>query len=434
MDNTSICIFGLGYIGLPTAAMFSAHGIMVRGIEVKYEVCDKINKGEIHIHEPLLADLVKQAVNRGLLSCGTELNPASDTAQVYIIAVPTPITQDKKADISHVKDAINKVGDVIKKGDLVIVESTVPPGCTMDILRPLLEVSGLKAGVDFYLAYCPERVLLGRVINELEQNNRIIGGINKISAEKAEELYSTFVKGEIHLTDIGTAEMCKLVENTYRDVNIALSNELAKLCETTNCDIWEVIRCANMHPRVNIHSPGPGVGGHCLAVDPWFLVQSDSHQGGIIEHARMINNNMPQHICDRAIEIISKDCKHNLDSKEIKIVILGCTYKANVDDMRESPIIIMAELLENRYNLNTNVNIVDPYIEIYKKEIYNICEGADIIILGVGHKEFETLDWSKISKVVRSKTIFDTRDFLDISILEGYGFIVHCLGRGKYQA
>ncbi|MFZ5989352.1 MAG: nucleotide sugar dehydrogenase [Bacillota bacterium] len=409
-----VCILGLGYIGLPTAAMFATHGIKVKGVDVRKDVCDIINEGRIHIEEPYLADLVKQAVLKGMITASTEIEPT----EAYIIAVPTPITKDKKADLSYVISAGEKIAEVLKKGDLIILESTVSPRCTIDVLRPTLEKSGLKAGKDFYLAHCPERVLPGQIIYELEHNNRVIGGFDIESAERARDLYSAFVKGEIYLTDTVTAELCKLMENTYRDVNIALANELAKICEKMGSSAWDVIKYANKHPRVNLHMPGPGVGGHCLAVDPWFVIEAAPDTANIIELSRKTNDSMPEYLYNRIRKMVKPG---------EKIVVLGCTYKANVDDMRESPIMHLADKLKNEHELF----IIDPYIKEYDTNIYEGCNNADLVVLGVNHKQFDHINFDVLSKVVRQKKIVDTRNYFNEGRLKELGFEIYCIGKSN---
>ncbi|MCX7748526.1 MAG: nucleotide sugar dehydrogenase [Clostridia bacterium] len=406
-----VCIIGLGYIGLPTAAMFATHGVKVKGVDVKQEICDTINGGQIHIEEPYLADLVKQSVLKGMICCSTKV----ESTEAYIIAVPTPITSDKKADLSYVVSAGEKVAKVLQKGDLVILESTVSPRCTIDVLRPVLEKSGLIAGEDFYLAHCPERVLPGQIIYELEHNNRVIGGINDESAEKAKDLYSTFVKGEIYVTDTITAELCKLMENTYRDVNIALANELAKICEKLGCNAWDVIKYANKHPRVNLHTPGPGVGGHCLAVDPWFIVEATEGIAQIIDLSRKTNDSMPSYVAEKISALVPE---------KAKIVILGCTYKPDVDDMRESPIMELVHHIKDQYM----VQIVDPFIEEFDKNIYEVSNDADLIILGVHHKKFKDVSFEVLAKIMKKPVLLDTRNFFNKEKVEKFGFAYHLIG------
>ncbi len=409
-----VTILGLGYIGLPTAAMFASHGTKVRGVDVNESICNTINEGKIHIEEPYLEQIVKQSVLSGMLNASTKVEECEN----YIIAVPTPITKDKKADLSYVISAAESIFPVLKKDSLVILESTVSPKCTDQVLVPILEKSGLEAGKDFYVAHCPERVLPGQIIHELEHNNRIIGGFTEESAIRARELYSIFVKGEMYITDSITAELCKLMENTYRDVNIALANELAVICENLGLNAWEVVSYANKHPRVNIHQPGPGVGGHCLAVDPWFVVEAAPMIARIIQLSRKTNDSMPEYVAKKIADIVPE---------ESKIVILGCTYKPNVDDMRESPIIELIDILKSKYE----VEIVDPFIEQYNKNIYEASNNADLVVLGVNHRHFKTINFDVLSKVVDRKILFDTRNFFSREKVIESGFRYILLGDGN---
>ena len=406
-----ISVLGLGYIGLPTAAMFASHGVRVFGVDVNEEICKIINNGGVHIEEPHLGDIIKEQVAQGMITC----SPAVLPSDAFLIAVPTPLTAEKEADLSYVVSAGESISKVLKRGDLVVLESTVSPGCTLDVLMPVLEKSGLKAGADFYLAHCPERVLPGQIIHELKHNSRVIGGVNRKSAEKSRELYSVFVEGDIFLTDTITAELCKLMENTYRDVNIALANELAKICELLGTNAWEVIRYANKHPRVSLHSPGPGVGGHCLAVDPWFVVASAPDTAAIIKLSRQTNDSMPAYVAGRVKSLVPYGSK---------VVILGCTYKPNIDDMRESPIMELVGLMVDHYELE----IVDPFIDAYNTDVYRASEGADLVILAVHHQRFAEIDLARLAQVVRSPVLLDTRDFFSRSGAEGAGFEYHLLG------
>ena len=409
-----VCIIGLGYIGLPTAAMFASHGVRVRGVDISQKISDTINEGKIHIKEPYLEQIVKQSVLNKMLSADTKVKKCEN----FIIAVPTPITENKKADITYVIKAAESIYPVLEKNNLVILESTVPPRCTTDILIPILEKSGLKAGEDFYVAHCPERVLPGQIIYELEHNNRIIGGINEESAVKARDLYSAFVRGEMCITNTTTAELCKLTENTYRDVNIALANELAIICEKLGTNVWDVVKFVNKHPRVNLHLPGPGVGGHCLAVDPWFIVDSVPDFAKMIKLSRCINDNMPLYVADKILSLLPQGSK---------VVILGCTYKADVDDIRESPIIELAGILKQKLT----VEIVDPLVKQYDKNIYEAANEADLVVVGVNHKKFKDINLSVLSKVVNKKVILDTRNFLDKKAAEENGFTYILLGDGS---
>ena len=284
-----ICVIGLGYIGLPTAAMFAKSGHQVMGVDKNEDVISALNQGQIIIQEKNLDVLVKDVVAKGLLS--GSLKP--EVADVFIIAVPTPITEDKKADMRYVQVASEEITPYLQKGNIVILESTSPVGTVDELIAPILAKSGLKIGEELYLGHSPERVIPGNILDELVNNSRISGGINQESASRIADVYRCFVKGDIYLTDSRTAELCKLAENTYRDINIAYANELALICEQSNINVWELIGLCNMHPRVNVHQPGPGVGGHCIAVDPWFIHEKQPHIAKLIHQARLINDLMP---------------------------------------------------------------------------------------------------------------------------------------------
>jgi len=420
-ESKKICVIGLGYIGLPTAAMFASNGHMVVGYDVNERVVNALNEGKVTIEEPYLEDLVKQVVANGRLKASTKM----EACDVYIIAVPTPILKDKGADMTYVVSATEAILPVLKEGDMVILESTSPPRSTLDIVVPILERSGLAIGTDVLVAHSPERVIPGKILFELVENNRIVGGINQASSEAGKKLYRSFVKGEIYLTDSTTAEMCKLMENTFRDVNIALANELAKLCTVMGINAWEVIELSNKHPRVNIHQPGPGVGGHCLAVDPWFIVEKQPELARIIKLARETNDSMPHHVFDlleKATQLIEKPA----------VCILGLTYKPNIDDMRESPIMELVELIHhsNRYQLVLN----DPYVfdnDEVISDIYEAVKGADVLVLGVHHDRYENIDFDRIKGLMRGNTIIDTRNFLNRSLLTEKGFNIVLLGSGR---
>jgi UDP-N-acetyl-D-mannosaminuronic acid dehydrogenase len=363
--------------------------------------------------------MVQAAVTSGNLVAKTE----PQEADVFIICVPTPITEDKKADMSYVKAATESIVPYLRKGNIVILESTSPAGTTKDLVCPILEKSSLAVGHDLYVAHSPERVLPGQILMELVNNNRIVGGINRKSAELVKELYKTFVKGEVYLTDATTAEMCKMMENTYRDVNIALANELAKLCENARINAWEVIELCNKHPRVSIHQPGPGVGGHCLAVDPWFIVERDPETARIIELARKTNDSMPQHVLRRIDEILSQI------KEEKRVTILGITYKPNIDDIRESPIVHLIELMEEIGGYN--IRVVDPYIHNYRyqMDMEQALIGSDLILLAVNHNEFKNLDFDNIRNLMRNHYILDTRNFFNEENVVAKGFCYNLLGR-----
>lgn len=421
MNTKKICVMGLGYIGLPTSAMFATHGCKVIGVDVNEKIVNALNKGEITIEEPYLDIMVQAAVRSGNLIADTKPHEAD----AFIIAVPTPVTKDKKADMSYVVAATETIVPYLRKGNMVILESTSPPGTVEELMLPILQKSGLKIGEELYVGHSPERVLPGKILWELVNNNRIIGGINRVSAEKIRDLYKIFVNGEIYLTDVRTAEMCKVVENTFRDVNIAFANELARICEKLGINVWEVIELANKHPRVNIHQPGPGVGGHCLAVDPWFIVEKAPEQAKIIELSRKTNDSMPQYVLDRIDEILK-------DVEGVKIVsILGITYKPNIDDLRESPVIELVELMDKRGDYK--IRVYDPYVKIHKyqaKDLIEVAKGSDLLVLAVHHDCFKHLPLDEMAKVMRNRNIFDTRNFLNREEVENKGFKYRLLGNG----
>lgn len=416
----TVCVLGLGYIGLPTAAILAANGCNVLGVDVNPVVVDTINQGNIHIEEPGLEALVKEAVTSGDLRAS--LTP--ETADAYIIAVPTPITEEKRADLSYIDVAARSILPLLKSGDLVILESTSPPGTTRERLLPLLEKSGLKAGVNLFVAHCPERVLPGRIIYELVENHRVIGGIDPRSAMRARELYETFVQGNIYLTDATTAEMVKVMENTYRDVNIALANELAQLCHDLDINAWDVIHLANMHPRVNLHSPGPGVGGHCISVDPWFLVERFPRKAQLIRQAREVNDGMPRYVYRKLMEAT----QHIANPK---VTVLGMTYKANVDDIREAPSLKLLELLEQDPHMQ--VATYDPFAKAFPNAASELREAvvdSDCLLLMVDHDAFVRMNPETVGSWMRHRVVMDTRNALNPKAWQAHGFDYIRLGEG----
>jgi len=413
-----VCILGLGYIGLPTASLFAANGHKVIGVDINSKVIESINQKKLPFKESNLKPILEKAIEEKTLIAKTE----PEEADVFIISVPTPFDKEqKKADLSHVIAATNTILPFLKKGNLIILESTVPPKTSLDIIIPILEKNTLKAGKDFYYAHCPERAIPGNTLNEMINNNRIIGGFDKASSELTKKLYSSFVKGKIFLTDSTTAEMAKLMENTSRDVNIALANEFAKICEDLNISCSEAIKLANLHPRVNILNPGPGVGGHCIAVDPWFIHEKSPKNAKLIQLARNINDSMPDYVVNTIENIVN--------NKKSKIAIFGISYKGNVEDTRESPSLeVIKKLKDKQYN----VSIFDPYV---KNPEYNNLEeaikGSDCIVFLTDHDSFKQLDIKKISSLVSKKNIFDTRNFLNHNSWNKYGFNIRILGKGK---
>lgn len=414
-----ICVIGLGYIGLPTSAVLANSGYEVIGVDINESVVEALNKGQALIEEPYLDEMLKDVVEKGNLNASI-LPKKSD---IFIITVPTPFTKDKKADMSYVIDATKSIVPYLEKGNIVILESTSPVGTTEDLILPILKESELEIGEELFVGYSPERVLPGKIIEELINNSRTIGGINEKSTEKIREVYSSFVKGELCLTTATTAEMCKLMENTFRDVNIALANELAKISESAGINAWEVIELSNKHPRVNLHQPGPGVGGHCLAVDPWFIVEKEPELSKIIKLSRETNDSMPNYTVSKIDEIL-KNIKGNK-----RITVLGITYKPNIDDIRESPIIDIINILEQK---EYKINIFDPHVDDYKylkTDVLEASKDSDLILLGVNHNEFMDLDFKQIGCNMRNKNILDTRNFISKNI-EKQGFNYYLLGKG----
>lgn len=414
------CVLGLGYIGLPTASVLATHGFQVVGVDINDKILRAVSQGDSHIAEPGLRTLVEAAVKSGAL----RVQKAPEPADVFIICVPTPLAQDHRADLRFVEVASHSIVPYLKKDNLVILESTVPPGTTSGLVMPILEQSGLKAGTDFYLAYCPERVLPGKILVEIVQNSRIIGGIDKHSAEIAEKLYRHFVEGATYLTDATTAEMVKLVENTFRDVNIALANELARICAELGIDVWQVIELANKHPRVHLHRPGPGVGGHCIAVDPWFIVEKLPGEAKLIRTSREINDEQPCYVFE-LIRMLTADVEHP------KVAIFGVAYKGDVDDTRESPASVVLRLLQEH---GYEVAAYDPHVKEFEFPLLSLqeaCEGADCIAILAAHSDFRRLDPQTLRSLVRTPRLLDACHIItELRAWEQRGFQVSVLGRG----
>jgi len=409
----NICVIGLGYIGFPTACILASNGYNVLGIDINEEIVTKLNSGKVHIEGLEMEEVFLNVFSNGKLKVSRNL----ERSDVFIISVPTPLNQKNKADLSYVISAADKVKDYIDKGNLIILESTSPPGTTRKVIGSMiLENTGLKAGEDYYLAFCPERVLPGKIMYELINNDRIIGGINKKSAEKAKEIYSSFVKGRTLLTDLETAEITKLAENTYRDVNIAFSNELALICNDYNINVWDVIKLANKHPRVNILSPGPGVGGHCIPIDPWFILNNVNRKNTLIEKCRDINNSLPNIISKKIMEIAR-------DKKDPKVTLLGASYKENIGDTRESPTKV---IYKNLAKEKVNISVYDPLSANFEyplsSSLKDSLKDSDLLVLLVGHKIFKKINLKHVSTLMRTKNIFDTRNFFKKDEAIRYGF------------
>lgn len=379
-------MMGLGYIGLPTAALIASKGLNVTGVDISKGVVNTINEGKIHIVEPDLAGLVHHVVKQGYLKASTK--PVA--ADVYLIAVPTPFKKNHVPDLSYVESAVKNIIPTLQRGALVILESTSPVGTTHKVQELIFEDRPELKG-QIFIAYCPERVLPGNVIYELEQNDRAIGGIDEASTERAVSFYRNFVKGELHKTNSQTAEMCKLVENSSRDVQIAFANELSMICEKANINVWELIRLANKHPRVNILQPGTGVGGHCIAVDPWFIVSEFPQESKIIRSAREINNYKTEWVIEKVKNAALQFKIAN--GRDAFIACMGLAFKPNIDDLRESPALHVAQQLQTD---GFKVLFVEPNLKSHDKfdltslsEAKNTC---DIMVFLVAHKEFKRLN------------------------------------------
>lgn len=389
-----VCVVGLGYTGLPTAAILASRGYNVRGVEINPEARETINGGHAHIVEPELDMLVQAAVSTGKLEAFAE--PAE--AQVFILCVPTPHTENHEPNLDYVRSAARSIAPHVRAGSLVVLESTSPPGTTEEVAALLAEETGLAYG-EVHVAHAPERVLPGRIVREVVENDRLIGGIDDDSTEACADFYRTFVSGELHLTTARTAEAGKLVENAFRDVNIAFANEISVLADELELDVWELIELANRHPRVNILRPGPGVGGHCIAVDPWFLVHKAPEATRLIRMAREVNDAKPNYIVDRVVRRAGR-------FRNPAVACLGLAYKPDVDDLRESPAVLVARGL--REAGLEDVRVVEPYIEHHPEfalsELDEALDGADIVVFLVAHKPFQRIP----RKALEEKILIDT--------------------------
>lgn len=392
---------GLGYIGLPTSIMFAKHGVDVVGVDIKQEAVDKLNNGQIHIEEPGLQEALEEVLASGKFKAST----IPEQADAYIIAVPTPNNNDehKSCDISIVMSGVESIVPLLKRGDTVIVESTIAPRTMDDHVKPYLESKGFIIGEDIYLVHCPERVLPGQIMHELVYNNRIIGGITPACVEAGKRVYGTFVKGEMIETQAKTAEMSKLMENTYRDVNIALANELSKICNDLEINVNDVIEMANKHPRVNLHTPGPGVGGHCLAVDPYFIIAEAPEHALLIKLARDINVSMPEYVVHHTKDILSRIGGN-------KVTVFGLTYKGDVDDIRESPAFDIYEMLTaSQYE----VVAYDPHVkqEFVEEDMGTAVKDSDLVLILSDHSEFKQLTDGDFDGM-RNRYILDTKNIV----------------------
>ncbi|MBS6503598.1 MAG: nucleotide sugar dehydrogenase [Clostridium sp.] len=398
----SINVVGLGYIGLPTALMFAANGIRVRGTDLNINIVNKLNSGKLTFKEDGLEELFKKAQKNEI-----EFSTNYLKTDMYIITVPTPyIKESKKIDPKYVISAVNNVLNFCEKGAIIVIESTVSPGTIDKFVRPLIEEKGLGLGKDVHLVHAPERIIPGKMIYELENNSRTIGADSEEIGNKVKEVYSSFCKGDIIVTDIKTAELSKVVENTFRDINIAFANELAKICRRENIDVYNLIEMANKHPRVNILNPGPGVGGHCISVDPWFLVGDYPDTVNIIKSAREVNDSMPRFVINRIRDIMAENNIEDIS----KVGLYGITYKEDVDDTRESPTLQLLQKL-NDYEANS-IKIYDPFIsELHWESQYldfeKFINDIDMIVIMVGHAHIK-----ERRSIIKNKLILDTKNII----------------------
>ena len=401
---SKINVIGLGYIGLPTALMFASHGIEVVGTDYNEELVATLKAGKTTFEEDGLDELFNAAINKGI-----QFSTKYIETDVYIIAVPTPYNKkNKKIDPSYVISAVESVMNVCPKGATVVIESTIAPGTIDKFIRPVIEKNSFVIGEDINLVHAPERIIPGNMVYELKNNSRTIGADNKIIGETIKSLYKSFCQGEIIVTDIRTAEMTKVVENSYRDINIAFANELAKICRSDNMDVYEIIKIANMHPRVNILQPGPGVGGHCISVDPWFLVGDYPGLANIILAARKINDSMPEFVLQRVNDIMKERGMYDLS----RVGIYGLTYKENVDDVRESPTLQLLEAMEK--HLAPALKVYDPYVKenIVKNQYQDFdsfLQDVDFVIIMVAHEDIK-----ERMESLNGKVILDTKNICNI--------------------
>jgi len=398
-------VIGLGYIGLPTALMLASHGVDVVGTDYNQKLIKALCQGKTIFKEDGLDELLAEALVKRCIQFSSEYI----AADIYIVAVPTPYDKfSKKIDPSYVIAAVKNVMDVFPKGATIVIESTVSPGTIDKFVRPLIEANGFTIGDDINLVHAPERIIPGNMLYELKHNSRTIGADDKAVGEKIKELYSSFCEGDIVVTDIRTAEMTKVVENTFRDINIAFANELTKICRTDNMDVYEIIRIANMHPRVNILQPGPGVGGHCISVDPWFLVGDYPGLANIILAARKINDSMPEFVLERVREIMKEKGMTDVS----RVGLYGLTYKENVDDVRESPSLQLLENMEK--HLATGLKVFDPFVkkELVENQYHDFdgfLSGVDLVVIMVAHDEIK----EQMDKL-NGKVILDTRNICNL--------------------
>ncbi len=438
-----VCVVGLGYIGFPTACLMASAGNEVLGIDANEKIVKTLREGKVHIvNEDGLNDLAERVMREGSL----RVSDRPEGADAFVICVPTPLNyQDRnldgfsevavamevetrlvseypRSDLSYVVSATKSIAPYVKHGNLVILESTSPPGTTENVVLPILESYGLDRN-DIHLAHAPERVLPGAILREMRENDRIIGGVTEEATRQAKELYSTFVQGRILTTDATTAEFVKLAENSFRDVNIALANEFARISNELGINAQEAISLANHHPRVNILSPGPGVGGHCIPVDPYFIIERFPEITPLLQTARSINSSMPRYVADLVREI---DAEHGI----AKVVVLGTAYKPDVGDSRESPSLRIADYLRD---YGFSVQIHDPYEDELNVPLSAVCEDADLLVIATDHSVYKELNPDTVARWLNKRLLLDTRLTMPVERWEAAGFVVRRLGDGRYK-
>ncbi|CAD5244029.1 UDP-N-acetyl-D-mannosamine dehydrogenase [Thermococcus camini] len=417
-----IAVIGLGYIGLPTAIMFANAGFNVTGYEIRKDVVERINSGKAHIVEPDIDDLLRKVIESGKLRATS--NPADIREKdVYIICVQTPLREDRTPNLTYLESAVETVAKAMKPGALIVIESTIPPLTTVRMAEFIEELTGLKPGRDFYMVHAPERVMPGRIFRELVYNSRILGGITPESAEIAERLYRSFVKGQVFRTKSTVSEVVKLMENTFRDVNIALANEFAYLAHQYGINVFEAIELANSHPRVKIHVPGIGVGGHCLPKDPHLLVWPARDDFGLIRLAREINDGMPLLAKDLLFEALRTI---NLPPEKAVVAVLGLAYKGDSDDTRNSPASAFVEAIVDDV---AEVRTYDPFVEGTHGSLEEALRGADAVVIATDHTVFRSLDWETLGKLMRNRVLIDGRHVVE---MPPEGFVFKGVGRGEY--
>lgn len=419
---SKICVLGQGYIGLPTALLFANNGHEVVGIDVNKRVVDILKAGKMPFEEKGFQELLDGAIAKKAFRAESLV----EEADAFLVAVPTPFDSEMRmADLKYVVSACQMIAPHLKKGNLVIIESTIPPNTCDKQVKQILEKSTLKMCEDFYVSHCPERAIPGNTLHEMVYNDRVIGGVDEKSTQLTADLYSSFVKGSLHLTTSTTAEMIKLMENTFRDVNIALANEFAQIADDYGIDVWKAIEIANKHPRVNILKPGPGVGGHCIAIDPWFLTEN-ANNSSLIMMSRQINDSMPQYVLKMVKEMLA-------GIENPTITVFGVAYKGDIADTRATPAKKFIKLAEKE---GFKVKIYDPFVKEWCYPILGLeeaVEGSDCIVVLTDHSEFREIDPSKIYIKVSSRKILDTRNIINLDLWKNNGFNVYTIGRASLK-